>query len=258
MKTALITGASSGIGYELAKLFAKNKINLVLVARREEKLKELSNALSSTGVTIQVFPIDLSLPSSATEVFNFCQSRRIKIDYLVNNAGFGDFNLFAESDWIKQERMINVNISALSHLTHLFLPAMQANKYGKILNVASTAAFLPGPNMSVYFATKAYVLSFSEALSSELKGSGITVTALCPGPTESEFMKVSGMSESKFIKGKKLPSSIEVAHYGYDALMSGKTVAVHGFNNSLMVYAIRFLPRSVVRKLMALFQRKSE
>ncbi len=258
MKTALITGASSGIGYELAKVFAKNKINLVIVARRENKLKELSKELISTGVSIQVLPIDLSLPQSAGEVFNFCESCRIKIDYLVNNAGFGDYNLFAESELTKQEQMINVNITALTHLTHLFLPSMQARKYGRILNVASTAAFLPGPNMSVYFATKAFVLSFSEALSSEFEGSGITVTALCPGATESEFMKVSGMRNSQLIKGKKLPGSAEVAEYGYDALMNGKVVAIHGMNNSLMVSALRFLPRSLVRKIMSLLRKRTE
>ncbi len=180
-RTALITGASNGIGYELAKVHAEKGDNLVLVARRKDRLDELKKELEEI-YKISVFTLekDLSLPGSALEVFNELKSKDLSIDYLVNNAGFGDFGLFAESDWNKQERMINLNIMSLAHLTRLFLPDMIRNGKGKILNLASTAAFQPGPTMSVYFATKAFVLSFSQALNEELREYGITVTALCP------------------------------------------------------------------------------
>lgn len=256
MKTALITGASSGIGYELAKIFANNATNLVLVARTESKLEELSSILSDKGITIHILPLDLSQPDAAGKVFSFCEYNRIQIDYLINNAGIGDFGLFAESDWPKQNQMINLNINALTHLTRLFLPGMIRNKSGKIMNVASTAAFEPGPVMSVYFATKAYVLSFSEAISSELEGTGITVTVLCPGPTQSGFINTSGMGESRLVKGRKLPTSKEVAEYGYKVFIKGKTIAIHGLTNTIITTLIRFIPRPLLRKAVKFLQNK--
>jgi uncharacterized protein len=181
MATALITGASSGIGLELAKVFAANKINLVLVARSESKLNELANEVKQQGVTVNVLAKDLSSYNTAKEIFDWCGQQNIQIDYLVNNAGVGDFGFFHESEWKKQEQIINLNITALTYLTHLFLPDMVKRKNGKVLNVASTAAFQPGPTMSVYYATKAFVLHFSEAIANELEKTGVTVTALCPG-----------------------------------------------------------------------------
>jgi short-subunit dehydrogenase len=257
IKTSLITGASSGIGYELAKQFAKNKINLVLVSRSENKLIELAQELSKEfGVTCHVISKDLSNYHTAKEIYEECTNKNIQIDYLVNNAGFGDYGFFHESSWLKQEEMINLNMTTLTYLTHLFLPSMIKNKHGKILNVASTAAFQPGPLMSVYYATKAYVLSFSEALSNELEDKGISVTALCPGPTESDFLNKANLGESKLFK-RKIPSSKYVAEYGYQAMMKGKVVAIHGFMNAIMANSVRFVPRSFVRKLVRTIQGKA-
>lgn len=256
-KTALITGASSGIGLELAKEFAAQKDNLILIARSKAKLEEMAKALTSKyGVNVQVLAIDLSEMNSAQKVFDYCQQNNLKVDYLINNAGFGDFGLFAESNWEKQLQMINLNITTLTHLTHLFLPAMIKNKYGRIMNVASTAAFQPGPTMSVYYATKAFVLHFSEAIANELEGSGVTVTALCPGATESGFQSAAAMEESKLVKGKKLPTSAAVAAYGYGAMMQGKKVAIHGMMNYLMANSVRFAPRGMVLKMVRMIQDK--
>lgn len=258
MATALITGASNGIGLELAKQFAADNINVVLVARSQSKLAELALELESKyKIKTYVVAKDLGQPGAAAEVYNWCGSQGIAIDYLVNNAGFGDFGFFHESDWTKQEQMIALNITTLTHLTHLFLPAMVQRGFGKILNVASTAAFQPGPTMSVYYATKAYVLSFSEAISNELEGKGVTVTALCPGATESGFQSAAAMEESKLVKGKKLPTSAEVAAYGYRAMKKGKVVAIHGFMNAILATSIRFTPRPLVRKIVRSMQDKA-
>ncbi len=257
MATALITGASSGIGLELAKIFAGNKINVVLVARNENKLVELSKELQQQGVIVHVLAKDLSDYNTAKEIYNWCNLQGIQIDYLVNNAGVGDFGFFNKSDWIKQEQMINLNITALSYLTHLFLPGMVQRKTGKVLNVASTAAFQPGPLMSIYFATKVFVLFFSEAIANELEGTGVTVTALCPGATESGFQAAAAMEDSKLFKGKKIPSSKEVAAYGYKAMMKGKPVAIHGLKNYLLAQGARFAPRSITVKVARWIQDKS-
>jgi short-subunit dehydrogenase len=246
-KTALITGASGGIGYELASIHAENGGNLVLVARSQEKLDELKKELEKKyKITVHIILKDLSLHGSAYEVYNKVNDLNIEVDYLINNAGFGDFRHFVDSDWPKQEKMISLNVTALTHLTRLFLPHMVLRGSGKIMNVASVASFSPGPSMSVYFATKAYVLSFSEALAEELRGKGITVTALCPGSTESNFHSVA--NDGIIRKERKMPSSREVAEYGYRSMMNGKVVAVPGFMNSLMAASVRFLPRSFVVK----------
>ncbi len=256
-KTALITGASLGIGMELAHVFAAKKENLVLVARSVSKLNEMAKEIAiKYGVKVDVIALDLSENESAKKVFAYCEQHNLKVDYLVNNAGFGDFGFFAQSNWDKQLQMINLNITTLTHLTHLFLPSMIKNKYGRIMNVASTAAFQPGPTMSVYYATKAFVLHFSEAIANELEGSGVTVTALCPGATQSGFQLAAAMEESKLVKGKKLPTSAEVAEYGYKAMMKGEKVAIHGFLNALMANSIRFTPRSLVLKMVRMMQDK--
>jgi short-subunit dehydrogenase len=256
-KTALITGASTGIGLEFAKIFAQNGNNLVLVARTQSKLEALAQELSAAkGIKTWVFAYDLSLPESATQLFEACQNANLTIDYLVNNAGFGDYGAFHQSRWQKQADMIQLNIQTLTHLTHLFLPQMIQNRRGKILNVASVAAFQPGPYMSVYFATKAYVLSFSEALAAELEGTGVTVTALCPGPTESEFFKNAQAQDSNLVKGKKLPTAKEVALYGYERLLAGDTVAIHGAVNFILANTSRFMPRSLVTKISKIVMKK--
>jgi len=250
MATALITGASSGIGLEFAEVFARNSYNLVLVARSAGKLDELSTKLSSKyGVSVKVIAKDLSNLAAVDEIAGMLKQANISIDVLINNAGFGDFGFFAETAWEKELEMINLNMASLTYMTKTLLPAMMQRKSGKILNVASTAAFQPGPLMAVYYATKAYVLSFSEAIANELQGTGVSVTALCPGPTTSGFQDKAAMNDSNLVKGKKLPTSKDVAEYGYAALMSGKTVAVHGAMNKMMAQSIRFTPRAVVRGL---------
>jgi hypothetical protein len=250
IKTALITGASGGIGYELAKIFAKNGINLVLVARSKNKLDELKSELENQyGIMVVTIGKDLTNPESAREVYLEIKKQGINIEYLINNAGFGDFGMFTETGWKKEEKMIDLNIKTLTLFTKLFLKEMVKRGSGKIMNVASTAAFQPGPLMAVYFATKSYVLNFSEAINNEVKNKGVTVIALCPGPTASGFQEVSGMIESKIVTKFKMPSSKEVAEYGYKAMMKVKTVAVHGFMNRMLAYSVGFMPRNVVVKI---------
>src|SRR6185436_14411228 len=250
MSTALITGASSGIGLELAREFAREGHRLILVARSGDKLQELASELQGKYKTeVMVIAADLSVMSFGKKIYDQLHQENKRIDFLVNNAGFGDFGFFIESDWAKVEQMINVNITALTYLTRLFLPQMVKNGFGKIMNVASTAAFQPGPTMSVYYATKAYVLHFSEAIGNELEGTGVTVTALCPGATTSGFQAAANLGESKLVKGKKLPTSKDVAEYGYRAMMKGKAVAIHGFRNWLLAQSPRFAPRSWVVKV---------
>jgi short-subunit dehydrogenase len=256
-KTALITGASNGIGYELAKIHASKHDNLIIVARSKNKLDDLKNELEQKhNISVYTIGKDLSLPGAAKEVFDEVKNKAMTVDYLVNNAGFGDYGLFAESDWNKQEQMINLNITTLAHLTHLFLPDMICRRSGRILNVASTASFQPGPTMSIYFATKAFVLSFSEAVNNEVNEHGITVTALCPGATHSGFQAAASMQDSKLFAGNNFPSSREVAEFGYKAMMKGKAVAIHGFRNTLLANSVRFAPRSLVVRMARQMQAK--
>ena len=246
MKTALITGASNGIGLELAKVHASKGDHLVLVARSKSKLEALKTELENQfKIKVLIIEKDLSAPNAAKEVYEQTSKANIQIDYLINNAGFGDFGMFYETDWNKESEMIQLNITTLTHFTKLYLQDMVKRKSGKIMNVASTAAFQSGPTMAVYYATKAYVLSFSEAIDNEVRDKGVTVTTLCPGATESGFQAAAAMEESALVKGKKLPTSKEVAEYGYKAMMQGKTVAIHGFMNAVMANAVRFLPRRV-------------
>jgi short-subunit dehydrogenase len=245
-KTALITGASGGIGLELARIHASKGDDLVLVARSGNKLENLKYELESGyNINVHFLVRDLSIRHAALKVFNEVSSHHIEIDYLINNAGFGDFGLFSECEWDKQENMINLNIITLTHLTRLFLPGMISRGGGKIMNVASLAAFTPGPTMSVYFATKAFVLSFSQALNNELKGKGITVTALCPGSVKTRFHEVA-LGDPKLVKEREMMSAGEVAEIGYIAMMKGKPVVIPGFKNSLLVFASRFASREVV------------
>ncbi len=249
-KTALITGASNGIGLELAKIHASKGGDLVLVARNKSKLDELKAELEKQfKVSVYVIVKDLSATNSAQEVYEETTKQNIQIDYLINNAGFGDFGMFAETDWNKELQMINLNITTLTQFTKLYLRDMEKRRSGKIMNVASTAAFQSGPTMAVYCATKAYVLSFTEAVSNEVSDKGITMTALCPGATETGFQAVGGMDESKLFKGKKLPTAKEVADYGYKSMIKGKTVAIHGIMNYIMSNSVRFIPRAMVLKV---------
>lgn len=248
--TALITGASGGIGAELARLFAKDGIDLLLVARNAEKLHTLASELE-TICHVSAFAKDLSEPDVAQAVFDFAQASHIPVDILVNNAGFGDWGFFAESDRAKQRQMIQLNITTLTELTHLFLPAMIVRKNGRILNVASVASFMPGAKMSVYYATKAFVRSFSEALSVELKKmkSGVMVTALCPGPVKTDFWNKADAKKSSLFKHFLFADSRSVARCGYCAMKKGKTLAIPGISVRIAVALTSILPRAFVRNL---------
>ncbi|MDP6040403.1 MAG: SDR family oxidoreductase, partial [Candidatus Latescibacteria bacterium] len=197
MAMALITGASSGIGLELARVFAADGIDVILSARSENKLNMLAKEVQDAhGVKAEVIVADLSVQGEAQKLYDQVKENGCEVDYLVNNAGFGVYGVFAETDWTAEANMLNVNIVALTHLTKLFLPDLIAKRKGRILNVASTASFQPGPMMSVYFASKAFVLSFSDAIANELRGTGVTVTALCPGATETGFKSTAGAAGS--------------------------------------------------------------
>lgn len=255
-QTALITGASGGIGYEFARVFARNGYNLVLVARSEEKLNKLAGELGREHqISAKVLARDLSQPAAPDEIYAQLQQEAMAVDVLVNNAGFATYGFFHELDLDRELQMLQLNIVALTHLTRLFLPAMVARKRGKILNVASTAAFQPGPLMAGYYASKAYVLSFSEAIANELQGTGVTVTALCPGPTESGFQARAKIDSSRLISNQTLMDAAIVAEAGYQALMDGKTVLIPGLRNQLLALATRFMPRNlttqIVRNLQA-------
>jgi len=248
--TALITGASNGIGLELAKIHASKGGDLVLVARSKAKMDALKADLEKQfHVAVYLIDKDLSTSTAALEVYEETKRNNIQIDILINNAGFGDFGMFAETDWDKELKMINLNITTLSLFTKLYLQDMLKRGNGKIMNVASTAAFQSGPTMAVYCATKAYVLSFTEAISNEVKDSGITLTALCPGATATGFQAAGAMEESKLFKDKNLPTAKDVAVYGYRAMLKGKTVAIHGMMNYIMSNSVRFIPRAIVLKV---------
>lgn len=245
--TALITGASSGIGLELARILATDHHDVVLVARNLDKLNELKQELEGKhGIKAMVIPADLSIPRISDEIYYDLANKGIQVDILINNAGFGDYGAFANAEWKKQANMLQVNIVALTHLTKLFLRGMVERGHGRIMNVASTAAFQPGPLMAVYYATKAYVLHFSEAIANELQGTGVTVTALCPGPTRTEFQSTATMGDSRLFKIFNVPSAESVARFGYQAMMKGKTVAIYGVFNYLLSLSVRFTPRSLV------------
>ena len=244
---AVITGASGGIGYELAKLFARDHYNLVLVARSADKLNQVAGELQSQfSVTAKIFALDLAAVPAPQFVFDQLQREGIAVDVLVNNAAFGAFGEFAEMPEEEIVGQIQLNVTALTHLTRLFLPAMLARGSGKIMNVASTAAFQPGPLMAVYYATKAYVLSFSEALANEVAGSGVVVSCFCPGPTDTGFQKRAGMENSRVVKKVGGMSAERVARDGYRGLMAGRTVVISGVQNWLAAESVRFAPRKWV------------
>ena len=249
--TVLITGASSGIGCELAKIFAREGYDLVLVARRGDRLESLKQ-LIQTEHSVQITTIvqDLSFDGGAEHLFEMLAGR--SIDILVNNAGSGDVGMFVETDPQKTERMLHLNILSLASLTRLILPSMIARQSGKILNVASIAAFFPGPTMASYFASKAFVLSFSEALSNELEGTGVSVTILCPGSTSTEFDRAAGSDWGEAYR-QKIPRASEVAEFGFSTLMAHKRIAVYGWKNRVLIFLIRFIPRHVVVRISRVF-----
>jgi len=242
-RTALVTGASSGIGLELARLFAADGVNLVLVARSAGRLQQLASEFSQ--VNVHVVAKDLSQPHAPQSVFAELSQRSISVDYLINNAGFGAYGKFADLRLDQQLEMVQLNVTALVHLTHLFLPQMIARRSGRIMNVASTAAFQPGPLMAVYYATKAFVLSFSEAIANELSGTGVTVTCFCPGATRTEFAKRADMENSRLFRLAAMDVK-PVSLAGYRGMMAGKTLVIPGVRNKLMAQSVRLGPRKIV------------
>ena len=249
VETVLVTGASSGIGLELARCFAADGCRLVLVARKGIALESLAAELRKAHkIQAQVFTADLAQPETPSRLLGHLQAAGIKVDVLVNNAGFGAQGKFAELPLDRQLDMVQVNVTAVMHLTHLLLPGMIERRRGGLLNVASTAAFQPGPGMAVYYATKAFVLSFTEALAEELAGTGLTVTALCPGPTSTNFGAAAG-GRFRPIPGKVAMSAESVARLGHRAFRSGRVVAVTGLRNQLPALAVRLTPRAWVRKI---------
>jgi hypothetical protein len=244
--TALITGASSGIGYELAKLFASDHYNLVLVARSAEKLTQFADELQRQfQISAKALPLDLTAAPAPQFLFDQLRREGVAVDILVNNAGYGLFGEFAKLTTKEDLGQIHLNVTALTYLTKLFLGPMLERKSGRILNVASTAAFQPGPLMAVYYATKAYVVSFSEALANELAGSGVTVTCLCPGATDTGFQGRAGTANTLLFKKLRPMDAARVARDGYRGLMSGKTLVISGFRNWLLAESVRFAPRKM-------------
>lgn len=242
-QTALITGASSGIGLELAKLFARDGIDLILVARDSDRLRQAAALLKARAI-----PADLADPQSPGAIFR--ELAGTPIDYLVNNAGFGLGGPFLSTDRRTELDMIQVNVTSLVELTKLFLPGMAARKSGRIMNVASTAAFQPGPLMAIYCATKAFVLSFTEGIAEELVDSGVTVTAFCPGPTASDFQRRAGIQNVKLVKNQSLGMMTPeaAAAIGYRGMFAGQVIVIPGFLNKLGVQSLRLGPRAIVRK----------
>jgi hypothetical protein len=248
-RLALITGASSGIGAELARIHASRGGDLVITARRQKELEQLKADLESRhGSKVHIIVKDLAEPDAPQAIYNDLKSRGMRVDYLMNNAGFGYYGLFYQQDWARNEAMIRVNVLALAALARLFLPDMVARRSGRILNVASMAGFLPGPLQAVYYATKAFVISFSEAIANELVGTGVTVTVLCPGPVETEFARQAGTQD---VRGfARMASAHEVAQAGYEAMLRGRTVIVPGLLNRLAIHVLlRFAPRGMATRI---------
>ena len=249
-KTALVTGVSSGIGKEFAKILAKDRYNLVLVDKDREKCEILRDSLETEhNIDVILFIEDLSKDNTPYKIYHTLMADKVDIDILINNAGIGAFGRFSETDWRHEVDILKVNITALTHFTKLFLKGMIERGQGKILNVASIGAFQAVPLQSVYAASKAYVLSFTEAIARELKGTGVTVTALCPGPTATGFHDSAHGNSRKIPLKLKMSTAREVALHGYKAMMRGKHVSIHGFLNTVMINVSRIIPRKILASL---------
>ncbi len=248
--TVLITGASSGIGFELSKIFAKNGYPLVLVSQNEENLKRAASYIRKqySDAQITVIPKDLSQPLSPGEIFEYLTQKSIQVDILINSAGIQVYGSFNETNLEDDLRLISVNMLTLTKLTKLFLKGMVERGYGKILNLGSTGSFQPCPLNAIYCAGKAYVLHFSEAIAEELKGTGVTVTTLCPGATRTNFAKRAKIEDTRLFRGYVMDAK-KVAEIGYKALIKGKPVVIAGTLNSIMANSVRFSPRGLVTKI---------
>ncbi|NBC23673.1 MAG: SDR family NAD(P)-dependent oxidoreductase [Gammaproteobacteria bacterium] len=246
---ALVTGASAGIGEQLARIHAAKGGDLVLVARSEERLADLAGELIDRHeVNVRVVARDLAVPGAAEGLADELLAEGLVPDILINNAGFGGQGRFHERDWARDRDMINLNVMALAALTHGLLPAMVKRGSGRILNTGSVAGFLPGPNFATYFATKAFVLSFSEAIAAELTGTGVTVTVLCPGPVATGFVDAAGMTNRQMFDAVAAPAE-DVARYGYRAMMRGDVIAVPGVATQISLFQLRFMPRGLTRAI---------
>jgi len=256
-ETALITGASSGIGLDLAKLMAPG-FDLIITARNASDLENIARELEAAyGNHVHAIPGDLAKADAPQQLFSEIERRGLQVDILVNNAGFGSYGAFVEGDLQTDRDMIQVNITALTSLAKLALPGMLARKRGKIMNVASTAGFQPGPLMAVYYATKAYVIMFSEAIANELKGSGVTVTCLCPGATATKFAGRAKMEESRLFKMGAMRSE-DVARAGYKGMMAAKGLVIPGVLNKAIAMSVRFNPRKMVTAISRRLQERAK
>ncbi len=258
MSTALITGASGGLGYEFAKLFARDHHDLVLVARSSDKLTQVAAELKTHEVTIKTVSLDLAAPPAPKFLFDQLQREGIAVDVLINNAGFGAFGEFAQMPEEEILGQISLNITALTELTRFFLPPMIARRSGRIMNVASTAGFQAGPLMAVYYATKAYVISFTEAIANELRNSAVTVTCFCPGATHTGFARRAGTEKSRLFKQLGAMNAEKVARDGYRAVMQGRGLVISGLHNWTLVESTRFAPRKVVTAISRWVAEKAE
>mgnify|MGYP003587347708 CR=1 FL=1 len=254
MRTVLITGASSGIGYEFAKIFAKNGDNIVITARRKENLDKIKEELSQFNVKIDTVVLDLSQKDGAKNLYNEIKSRGIVVDTLINNAGIGVYGKYIDTDMDKEIQLVDLNVNSLLILTKLFLKDMVANNKGDILNVASIASFLPGPLMSVYYASKAFVLSFSESIRNEVSDTNVNISVLCPGPTSSEFEKSANSEDSALFSKSKVMTPLQVAEIGYKGLQKKKAIIITGGTNRLIVFLNKLTPRSIMAKIVRKLQ----
>jgi len=256
---ALVTGASGGIGLELARLCAKGGHDVILVARSQAKLEEIAKYLSGMyQVRVEIIVADLSDAEAPQAIMEEVAQRGLGVDVLVNNAGFGHWGLFGRGDLDRQLAMVQVNVVALMSLTRLALPRMVSQRQGRILNVASTAGFAPGPLMAVYYASKAFVVSFTEAIAQELKGTGITVTALCPGPTRTGFATEAGSNETNNFRSPHVMEPAPVAEAGYRGMMRGRVLVIPGLANKLLIQSMRISPRWAVRLVTRWFQERRQ
>lgn len=250
-RTALVTGASAGLGAELARLFAADGHDVVLVARRRERLDALARDIEAKhAVRATVIAEDLTRPEAPEGIGKELRERGIAIEFLVNNAGSGTTGAFAEADPARELGMLALNVTSLVHLTRLLLPAMIERKSGRILNVGSTAGFLPGPFMAGYYASKAFVNSFTQALAFELRGTGVTATVSCPGPTATEFASVAGVDKSRLFEGGTMGAG-EVAAHAYRSMMRGRVAAIPGVRNKLATLSLRLAPRAMAASMAA-------
>jgi short-subunit dehydrogenase len=251
MKTALVTGASGGIGLEFAKLFAKQKINLVLAARNETRLKEIAEDLSKNNIDVIIYPKDLSILKNAEYIYEDLKKKNITIDYFVNNAGFGINGDYSEIPWEKEYEMFNLNMITLAYFTKVFAKDMKAKGFGRIVNIGSTGSFQSGPYMAGYCATKAFVLNLSEGVNYELRGTGVSVTAICPGYTDTAFHKVAETKNTLMAKILSRAKPDEVAVFAFKKMLQGKPLGIPGIMNKIMVFSDRFASRGAVTAVAA-------